>query len=110
MSTQIFKKNIPISILFDLFDKICVKNNNNYIVDNISFNKGIYNNYIEQFLKQCIPYYHTSKQKYLHKCNKYNKFTTVVRQICNFNKIKYTSNIKYYKSKYEIVYFIFFNL
>jgi hypothetical protein len=38
----------------------------------------------------------------------YNSFVTILRQICNFNKIIYTSQIKYDKSKYDIIYHIFF--
>ena len=45
--------------------------------------------------------------KYLEKKQTYNSFTTIVRQICNFNKLTYTSKIKYNKSSYDIVYIIY---
>ena len=61
-------------------------------------------------IEECKPYYHLSKRKYLEKKVTYNSFTTVLRQICNYNKIIYTSQIKYDKSKYEIVYYIYFTL
>ena len=48
------------------------------------------------------------RQKYLDKKLTYNSFTTVLRQICNFNKVKYVSQIKYDKSTYDIVYYIYF--
>ena len=38
----------------------------------------------------------------------YTAFTTVLRQICKFNHIKYTTKIRYEKSTYEIVYYICF--
>ena len=63
---------------------------------------------IEKFLESCKPYYHTSKRQYLEKKITYNSFTTIVRQICNFNKLIYTSQIKYSKSKYDIVYIIYY--
>ena len=37
----------------------------------------------------------------------YNSFTTIIRQICKYNQITYTSQIKYDKSTYEIVYYIY---
>jgi hypothetical protein len=105
--SQMFKNKIPNSILFDLLDKICIKTNNYYFVDNISFKKAIYNELIGSFFNECKNYYHLSKHKYLEKLT-YNSFTTILRQICNFNKISFTSKIKYDKSDYEIQYYIYF--
>jgi len=68
----------------------------------------MFNNLIEDFIKQCIPYYHLSKRKYLERKLTYNSFITIIRQICNFNKITYTSQIKYDKSTYDIMYYIYF--
>lgn len=108
MSTQIFKNTVPNYILFELFDKICLKNEKHYTFDFNSFKRGTYNQDIQQFLKACTPYYHLSKRKYLEKPLTYNSFTTVLRQICNFNNITYTSQIKYDKSKYDIIYYIYY--
>ncbi len=107
MTTQIFKKNIPNELLFHLLDSICVKNSKHYIFNNESFKKGIFMEDIQQFIEKCTPYYHLSKRKYLEKKLTYNSFTTVLRQICNFNKITYTSQIKYDKSSYNIIYYIY---
>ena len=107
MSTQIFKKNVPTSLLFNLLDSICMKNEKHYTLTIDSFKKGIYNNSITNFIEDCKPYYHLSKKKYLEKKLTYNSFTTILRQICNFNKITYTSQIKYDKSTYGIVYHIY---
>jgi glycosyltransferase involved in cell wall biosynthesis len=60
-----------------------------------------------KFIEECRPYYHLSKKKYLDTKTTYNSFTTILRQICNFNKIKYVSQIKYDKSKYNIIYYIY---
>ena len=70
--------------------------------------KGIYNTFIEDFIQVCLPYYHISKRKYLERKLTYNSFVTIIRQICNFNNITYTSQIKYNKSTYDIVYYIYF--
>jgi hypothetical protein len=108
MSAQIFKNMIPSEKIFNLLDSLCIKNNKYYLFDFISFKKGVFTNEINNFLEYCKPYYHISKRKYLEKELTYNSFTTVLRQICNFNKINFTSQIKYDKSNYEIVYFIYF--
>jgi hypothetical protein len=108
MSTQIFKNIIPTEKIFHLLDLLCIKNEKHYIFDTNSFKKGLFTQEINKFLEECKPYYHISKRKYLEKKVTYNNFTTVMRQICNFNKIIYTSQIKYDKSKYEIIYYIFF--
>ena len=108
MSTQIFKKKVPNELLFHLLDAICMKNEKHYILNSNSFKKGIFNEAIPKFFGECKPYYHISKQKYLERKLVYNCFTTIIRQICNFNKITYTSQIKYDKSTYDIVYYIYY--
>ena len=108
MTSQIFKKKIPNELLFNLLDSICMKNEKHYTFNLNAFKKGMFNETISNFFKECIPYYHLSKQKYLEKKLTYNSFATVLRQICNYNKISYTSQIKYNKSVYEINYYIYF--
>jgi hypothetical protein len=107
MSSQIFKKNVPNELLFKLLDSICLKNEKHYTLNTNTFKKGLFNNQIQDFLNECVQYYYVSKQKYLERKITYNNFTTVLRQICNYNKISYTSQIKYDKSKYEIIYYIY---
>ena len=109
MSKQIFKYAVPLEPLFGLLDKICIKEDNTYIFNNNAYKKGMFDNNIPPFLEECKPYYHASKQKYVEKKMTYTAFTTVLRQICNFNHIKYTTKIRYEKSTYEIVYYICIN-
>jgi hypothetical protein len=108
MSSQIFKGHVPNELLIKLFDDIAVKSEKYYVINNNSYKKGMFNNLIEDFIKQCIPYYHLSKRKYLERKLTYNSFITIIRQICNFNNITYTSQIKYDKSTYDIMYYIYF--
>jgi len=107
MSYQLFKEKYPNELLFGLLDSICTKNQNYYIFDNSSFKKGIFNNLIQEFIESLKPYYHKSKLLYLERKYTYNNFITILRQLCNFNTIIYTSQIKYDKSKYEIVYHVY---
>jgi hypothetical protein len=108
MSTQIFKEQIPTFYLFELLDKLCLKNEKHYTFTIESYKKGIYNGEILNFITFCTPYYFLSKRKYLEKKLTINTFTTILRQICNFNKITYTSKIKYNKSTYTIEYYIYY--
>jgi hypothetical protein len=107
MATQIFKNIIPHEKLFELLDSICLKNDKYYTFNVEAFKRGVYKEIIQQFIEFCMPYYHISKRKYLEKKLSFNSFTTILRQICNLNKITYTSQIKYDKSKYDIVYYIY---
>ena len=106
MSLQIFKSQIPTHLLVELFDKICIKTKDYYIINNISFKKGIYSNEIQNFFDLIREYYHISKRKYLDKSLTYNSFITIIRQICKYNDIKYENKIKYDKSQYDIHYYI----
>jgi hypothetical protein len=108
MSLQTFKTLVPKEIFFSFLDKICMKNEKHYILDNISFKRGIFNGTIQSFFEECKPYYHNSKRKYVERKLAYTNFLTVIRQICNSNNITYTSQIKYDKSKYDIVYIIYY--
>lgn len=108
MSTQIFKNQVPNNIFFELLDKICFKNEKHYTFNIDSFKKGMLNDDIQPFITLCLPYYHISKRKYLERKITHKNFITILRQICKFNKIVYTSQIKYYKSTYDIVYYIYY--
>ena len=107
MSTQIFKNNVPNELLFNLLESICLKNEKYLTFNSESFKRGVYKELIQKFINECTQYYHLSKRKYLEKKLTFNAFTTILRQICNFNKISYTSQIKYDKSTYDIEYRIY---
>jgi len=109
MSSQIFKSIVPSELLIKLLESIAIKTDKCYVINNDCYKKGMFTNAIEEFIKECIPYYHVSKRKYLERKLTYNSFITIVRQICNANKITYTSQIKYNKSNYNIMYYIYLN-
>ena len=108
MSIQIFKKHIPNELLFQLLDSICLKNEKHYTYNVEAFKRGIFKESIQKFIEECKPYYHLSKKKYLENKLTFNSITTILRQICNFNKITYTSQIKYDKSSYSIIYYLYY--
>jgi hypothetical protein len=108
MPNQLFKKDFPKEILFELLQSICIKNEKCYTFNNDAYKKGMFSNLLQEFIEKLKPYYYLSKQKYLERKISYNNFTTILRQICNFCKITYTSVIKYDKSTYNIIYYIYF--
>ena len=108
MASQIFKEHIPNELLFGLMDKITIKTDKCYVVDKSSYKRGLFNESIVEFITKCKPYYFLSKRKYLERTLTYNSVITIIRQICNYNKITYTSQIKYDKSDYDIVYYVYF--
>lgn len=106
-SSQIFKSELPIDKVINLIDKIAIKHNNYYTLNNDAYKKGIFNGDIQPFINECKQYYHISKQKYLTRPLTYNSFITIIRQICKYLNIRYTSKIKYEKSSYDIIYNIY---
>jgi hypothetical protein len=109
MTSQIFRKNVPNELLFDLLDKICLKTDKYYLLDINSYKKLLFHNYHTDFFNDLKEYYNLSKLFYLDRKIVYNSFTNIVRQICKNNNIMFTSKIKYNESKYNIVFLIFFS-
>jgi hypothetical protein len=107
MSNQIFKKDIPLKILFDLLDKTCNITETHYILDINAYKKMLFHEYHVGFLSQVAEYYHNSKKYYVERECTYNSFMTIVRQICKYNTVQFTSKIKYNSSKYNIEYLIY---
>lgn len=109
MTKQIFKKNVPTHVLYDLLEKICLKTERYYFIDINAFKKMIHLELHHDFLKTVASYYHSSKMFYVERDFKYNSFKTIVNQICKSNNVIFTSQIKYNESKYNIHYFVYFD-
>ena len=104
---KIFKKQIPITILYNLLDKVESCEKNQYIIDKPFFKR--LTPFMKDFLEECKSYYFDSQKKYITKTPFiYKSFLTVVRQICNNNDIPFYYKIKFLHSKYEIIYYINF--
>tara|TARA_E500000178_G_scaffold285293_1_gene286778 strand:+ start:995 stop:1327 length:333 start_codon:yes stop_codon:yes gene_type:complete len=110
MLKQIFRENVPIDILNDLLEKVCLKTEKYYLIDNNAFRKLVFHKYHETFLDTILPYYQESKKFYVTRKFTYNSFVNIVRQICKSNDVMFTSKIKYNESKYNIDYFIYYSI
>ena len=106
--TQLFRKPIENSLLFDLLDQICIKTDKFYVIDLNAYKKMLYYELNVEFCKSLLDYYHFSKQFYLKRKLTYNFFTNIVRQLCKSKNIMFTSNIKYNESNYGIEYYIYY--
>ena len=105
--SQIFKKKVPQSILFDLLDKYSVLNDKYYLINHIFYKKVKFNNGLAEFLEILKPYYHLSKQFYVDRQINYTRFTTIIRQLCKLHELHFTSKILYDRSNYSIDYYIY---
>jgi len=108
MLKQIFRENVPVQTLFDLLEKICLKTDKYYLIDNNAFKRMIFNEYHNDFFEFILPYYQESKKFYVTRKCTYNSFVNIIRQICKSCGVMFTSKIKYNESKYNIDYFIYF--
>lgn len=112
-ASQLFKLQYPYSKFKEFIDKTCLKTDreNVYIFTKICFKRGVYNNIIQSFYDDILPYYHLSKKRYADKTNiTYKSVINILRQLCRSHSISIESNIKYEKSSYELEYIINMNL
>lgn len=105
--SQIFKTIPSITILFNLLEQICIKDDKFYIVDRASYKLGIYNKEIENMYSILEPYYYNAKKFYITRKLDYKNFLTVIRQLCNANNIPFNYYTEFDKSTYNIIYKIF---
>lgn len=109
MPSKIFNEIVPNDIFFDFLDKVALKTDSYYQVDINAYKKCVYNMIHEDFLSCLRSYYNSSKYNYLDREFTYNSFTNILRQICKSKNIGYQSKIHYNKSKYGIIYLIYYN-
>lgn len=94
--------------VYELLDQICLLSTEKYyVINNDAFKKMKLLQLYEKFVKDLTPFYKPSKQFYLTRPPKYTSFLTLLRHICKANNVMYSSKIKYDKSQYEIIYFIY---
>jgi hypothetical protein len=109
--SQIFQNNYPKELFFEFISTYCDSNNKQFIFSKDSFKRIKMDSNKEKIFCQSLKkYYFPSKHHYLEREMNYKNFVTIIRQICKFHHIPFTSDIKYSKSKYEIKYFIYLDL
>ena len=106
MKNQIFKREVPEYLLYNLLEKICLITDKYYYVDFNSYKKMLYLGLDAPFLEELREYYHISKRHYVDRELTYSSFTNIIRQLCKSNRHHYESEIKYDHSQYFINYII----
>ena len=104
----LFRAHIPIEILYDVLEKICIKKDKYYIIDFNAFRLLQFHNLFSDFAETIKPAYKPSKQKYVSRQLTYNSFVTIVRHICRINGIPYETKFNYQHSLYNIDYYIYY--
>lgn len=107
MTSQIFKKVYPKESLINFIDKFAYNNNNYYLINKSYYKRAIFLDIIKDFVHDIKDYYHVSKHKYINNVDSYSKFMTIIRQLCKINNINFASKIIYFKSTYDITYYIY---
>ena len=110
MNSQIFKLCPPKTILFDFLEDVCENSKKKYAFSKVEFKKARLADKISGVCAKLKPYYYKSKLFYLTRQMVYKNFITLVRQLCKYHHVAFTSVMKYNKSKYEIIYYIFIPL
>jgi hypothetical protein len=103
----LFCKQIPIDILFDVFDKICVKKEKYYVMDFNAYRLLLHYNLYPEFANKIVDAYKKHKQYFVTRKLTYNSFATIIRQICRINHVKFDTQFKYQHSMYNIDYYVY---
>lgn len=110
MTEQLFKKNISNERFYNFLQGFCEEETINqtkyFVLSKTAYKKLKYKNLLQPFCEEMRGYYHHSKSKYVDNVKTFNKFVTIIRQICTVNDIVYISKAIYIKSVYEPVYYI----
>ena len=104
---QNIRKQYPNEKFYEFLQKYCGMINNNFFFFYIdSYKKAKFYNDIKHLCNELYNYYYPSKYHYLTRDQKFSKFTTIIRHICNFNGIPFTTRINYASNTYYISYYI----
>ena len=108
MSKQIFRRTVPLNVLTDLLEEICLITDKYYLVDYNAYKKFLYDvDRKNSFLNSLIDYYQIAKRYYITREMTYNRFTTIIRHICRCNDRDFSTQMKYNESQYHIDYFVY---
>jgi hypothetical protein len=103
--SQVIKPGLSIQVLYNLVGVYV--STNKLFVTNTLYKKLVANNTCAIFLQTITPFYHKSKQFYCTRTMTYKRWLTILRQLCQYFKLSYTSKIQYYNSTYETNLLIF---
>ena len=104
--SQLIQNKYEKEPFYDFLNKYCDKDKENLLFNKAALKRAKMDNAIKPFCEGLKKHYFPSKHFYLEREPLYKNIATVIRQICKYLYIPYTSRIVYSKSKYEIIYVI----
>lgn len=106
-NNQIFKQAVSNEVFFNFLKENCTSTHNNFFIFDIdAFKKAKFHGRIQAFCTNLYDFYYPVKHEYISRDNNFTRFMTIIRQICNYNNIPFTTRIKYANNTYYITYFI----
>ena len=105
--SQLFQNKYDSEHFYNFLNKYCEVEKDKLVFCKAALKRAKLDEAIKPFLEELKKYYFPSKHFYLERDPLYKNVATVIRQICKYLHIPYTSRIKYSKSKYEIIYIIY---
>ena len=109
MSPSIFKDTPPLHQILSFLESICLHKTNEYLyITPYSFKKASFHNTLDEFISMIATYYYTSKLHFVNKTHTYKSFLTIIRHFCKHHLLNFTYSVKYFNSRHEIHYKIFF--
>ena len=107
--SYMFYSIIPIHLLFDILEQVCVKRNEYYIFDLLAFRSMKYRNLYPEFANKIISHYRPHYQSFVTRQLSYSSFVTILRHICKMNNIKFDCKDNYCSPGYNIDYYVYHN-
>ena len=104
--SQLIQNKFEKEPFYGFLNKYCDKDKENLVFNKSALKRAKMDNAIAPFCKSLKKHYFPSKHFYLEREPLYKNVATIVRQLCKYLHIPYTSRIVYSKSKYEIIYVI----
>jgi hypothetical protein len=108
MPTFVFNKRLSHHLLKRFLDPICIKNTTHYVINYETLKRARYTTHYDDFINMLKPYYYPSKRHYLDDPTPYRRFLTILRQICSYNNIAYTTATVYDRAKASLEYRIYY--
>ena len=87
----------------------CLKEKKYYKLTQDIYKQILFKNALEPYLHTIQSHYNKAKQIYVTRKMNYSRFVTIIRHLCKFLEITYTSVMKYSNSTYQIDYLIYFD-
>lgn len=106
--SSVFQKQVPVELLINLLEKICLKTESYYLFDINAYRKLIYHNYFDEFKEDLIIFYHYSAQRYITRTISFNKILVVIKQICKNTELPIKTEIKHINGVQNILLFIYY--